>query len=54
MSESIIRRATVANVCAGISVLAAVGYACYSGNVELLKYVAAFALGYLFGARKVG
>jgi len=50
--EALITRATIANVVAGIVVVSTTIWAITTGNAEMLKYIAAFALGYLFGARK--
>jgi len=53
VKKAVIEKATVANICAGAVVLVGTAYAVVSGQVELVKYIVAFALGYLFGARAV-
>jgi len=44
----VLRRASVANVTAGVILIGTVVYCVFSGDVEILKYLSAFAAGYLF------
>jgi len=46
--KDIISRASVANVVAGVILIGTVVYCVFSGDVEVLKYLSAFAAGYLF------
>jgi len=47
--REVISKASVANIVAGIVILGAVFYGIYYQNVELIKSLALFGCGYLFG-----
>jgi hypothetical protein len=47
--KELISRASVANVTAAIILIGSVVYAVWTRDVEMLKYLAPFAAGYLFG-----
>ena len=48
MLREIISKADVANVVAGVILIVTTVYAALFENVEILKYLASFAAGYLF------
>ena len=50
--KEIFSRSTLANVVAGIVVIAGTAYFIYSGDVDSLKWVAAIGLGWLFKEAK--
>ena len=48
-----VSRTSIANVVSGIAIVVGVGYFCWTRDTESLKWVLAFALGYLFGSKSV-
>jgi hypothetical protein len=46
--KELISRASVANITAAIILICAAAYAVYAKDIEILKYLSAFAGGYLF------
>jgi len=49
--KEIISKASIANVVAGIVVVAGLIYAFYTSNQELMKTITLVGLGYLFGRK---
>jgi len=50
MFKELLTKTNIANVVSAIVCIGATGLAIYSQNWEMLKWIGAFALGYLFGA----
>jgi len=47
--KELLSRSSIANVVAGIVIVGALAYSLYYEDVEMLKYLAMFSAGYLFG-----
>ena len=54
VDRGLVSRASIASVVSGFVVSASVVYCFVTGDSEFLKYVAGFALGYLFGYTRRG